>query len=522
MPVTSYQSRNVYSPSVVPTGGSRWGRLPSSSIPSGIIGGALGLGGGVANTETARYIQLNGRGNPKFDTSTAGTLQPGDRNRVVRGYIRRADPNSSNPMSDTFLRFMYNPETVVQQYATYLDQAAIDPFNTVFQSGNLVQPPSVVQFDFQLLFDRQIEQANGAIPEGCMVDKRYFDMVVRNVSPATAGPSAVPDNGVMMVNPEDILVVFSENLTVQGRPINARMEYLRFANDMTPTRMAVSITMVVNYFGPLRSPTSSNNSQQVQDYESLIPYEDTLNPIGTAFSDIAFSFVSFKTNYSSNKESLDAQYASATPWWTVVPGGSSSEAPSSSEQALYMGAPVNDDIRIKALFAANALVEQGRQQFGGMKYSQAQRTKIPEYADCSSFVWKAYQLIGAQGVFGRFGWPNTASMYSFWKATNWATVEQVLVWDQASAVTAAQRLPLVAQPGDLLFIQSDGQHHISIVNSVTPTSLEDIAARSSSSNPQVGKSSSSHTSITRQFRMLLRPRLSGAQTSVGSVLGRFV
>ena len=43
------------------------------------------------------------------------------------------------------------------------------------------------------------------------VDYQFFDMVVRNVIPSDPNQTnnTLPDNGVMMVNPRDITVVFS-------------------------------------------------------------------------------------------------------------------------------------------------------------------------------------------------------------------------------------------------------------------------------------------------------------------------
>ena len=138
----------------------------------------------------------------------------------------------------------------------YLDQGALDPFNTVFQSGNLVAPPSMLNFSFELFFDRQ-EEAMAAGNRGVMVDMEYFDLVVRNVKPGgAAANNMLPDNGIMMVNPRDITVVFSPEITVQGRPLNASVTYERFTYKMVPTRMRINLQMRVVYFGPQREITT--------------------------------------------------------------------------------------------------------------------------------------------------------------------------------------------------------------------------------------------------------------------------
>ena len=128
-----------------------------------------------------------------------------------------------DPMSKARLYFMYNPEIDHSGLRDLPRPGALDPFNTVYQSGNLVAPPSILDFSFELFFDRQ-EEATQTDHPGVFVDYQFFDMVVRNVVPSDPNQSSntLPDNGVMMVNPRDITVVFSPQFTVQGRPLNAQ------------------------------------------------------------------------------------------------------------------------------------------------------------------------------------------------------------------------------------------------------------------------------------------------------------
>ena len=125
--------------------------------------------------------------NPAFHSGAAGRLVPdladsGLSNRILRGFIRRADYDRADAKSTARLYFMYNPEQITRDYVSYLDQGALDPFNTVFQSGNLVPPPSFMDFTFSLFFDRQ-EEAQDSRHPGVFVDYEYFDLVVRNVDP---------------------------------------------------------------------------------------------------------------------------------------------------------------------------------------------------------------------------------------------------------------------------------------------------------------------------------------------------
>ena len=84
--------------------------------------------------------------NPQFSSDAAGRLIPtvhfheddaipgGTPARILRGFIRRADYDASDPVSRSRLYFMYNPTIIARDYVSYLDQGALDPFNTVFQS----------------------------------------------------------------------------------------------------------------------------------------------------------------------------------------------------------------------------------------------------------------------------------------------------------------------------------------------------------------------------------------------------
>lgn len=194
--------------------------------------------------------------NPPFNTTSAGRLHPVlNGEKIVRGYIRRASYDGTDPVSSARLNFMYNPETIIRDYVSYLDQAALDPFNTVYQSSNLVAPPSFMNFNFELFFDRGDEVAMDGDHPGVFVDYEFFDLVVRNVIPSAGNQTSnqIPDNGVMMVNPRDITVVFSDQITVQGRPINAQVRFEKFSHKMVPTRMRISLEMRVVYIGPQKS-----------------------------------------------------------------------------------------------------------------------------------------------------------------------------------------------------------------------------------------------------------------------------
>src|SRR5574343_1276010 len=171
-------------------------------------------GGILSKTQANRSLT-----NPPFalaNRSNPLITQPGEDARIIRGYIRR-DYDPKDPTSKFRLNFMFNPESIQRNYIAYLNQGALDPYNTIYQAGNLVVPPGILDFEFELLFDRQIE-ANQPGNRGTNVDYDYFERVIRAVEPYDA-PSInnIPDNGVLMINPRTTTVVFSEQFQVQGK-----------------------------------------------------------------------------------------------------------------------------------------------------------------------------------------------------------------------------------------------------------------------------------------------------------------
>lgn len=205
------------------------------------------------------------------DTRERGVADPS----IVRGHIRRSVIDESDPTSKYRLYFMYNPEVIERSFVSYLDQQALDPFNTVFGSKNLVAPPGVLDFTFDMMFDRQIENANGAMPRGALEDFDYFDLVVRGVIP-NIGTGDLPDNGVLMVNPRNITVVFSPQLTIQGRPNQAEVVYEKFDHRMTPTRMTIRLSMKAYYIGPAKKDFTFAQSTAAATAQATVPYDDAI------------------------------------------------------------------------------------------------------------------------------------------------------------------------------------------------------------------------------------------------------
>lgn len=236
-----------------------------------------------------------GLSNPPFKltgSSPFGSIETkyGASTKITRGYIRRAGQDTSDPTSKYRLYFMYNPESIERQYMSYLDQQALDPYNAMFGSNNMTAPPGILDFSFELLFDRHLEVSQDANHPGTRIDYDFFDRVVRGIAPDVPnGGNTIPDNGIMLVNPRNIAVVFSRDLIVHGRPYNASVNFQKFDHHMTPTRMTIAITMKAFYIGPIQTIPNFNQFNSENVYSATIPYDETkvqytsveLSPIAT-------------------------------------------------------------------------------------------------------------------------------------------------------------------------------------------------------------------------------------------------
>lgn len=234
-----------------------------------------------AVTETQYALErltalTSGPANPPFALTSQRNRLVENGGTISRGYIRRTNTDTADPTSGYRLYFMYNPETIQRSYVAYLDQQTLDPNNALFGSNNMTAPPGIVDFTFELLFDRHIEVASDPLNPGTKVDYDFFDLVVRGVVPDTAATgNAIPDNGVMMVNPHSITVVFGEDLSVQGRVTNASVNFQKFNNRMIPTRLRIIISMKALYIGPVQTVPNYSLYSSEQDYSATIPYEDS-------------------------------------------------------------------------------------------------------------------------------------------------------------------------------------------------------------------------------------------------------
>lgn len=449
------------------------------------------------------FLNDSGYENPPFITSTAGRITPnhvghrdsydaksgnvpygseiGENPRIRRGYIRRANPDPSKAMSTSRLQFMYNPELIMRDYVSYMDQAALDPFNTLYESGNLVAPPSFINFSFELLFDRQIENTKPRdrdiykyLPQGVLADYQYFDMVVRNVPPWSQAPNSdIPDNGVMMVNPEDITVIFSPELSVQGRPTNARVAFTKFNHKMVPIRMTVNLTMIVTYFGPLKEtdPFGLDTNQDIAKHEALIPY--------SAVYDETYTKEQLDTAQKVWNEQNDARIAESgatantlVPYSTAAINLAVQTALTATSTAASTSGPQNVELRGQALKQARFRVAASAAKNGVCRYHAINAVGVDTYS-APGLVWVAYADVGAQEEINGKNWdftPTMASIINHQNSTGWKHLSKLvnigtngpdhLSGGSSQSATLSQ-LQQKLEPGDILIRDNkNGRSHI--------------------------------------------------------------
>ena len=424
--------------------------------------------------------------NPPFLSGAAGRLIPslrgeGDSPRILRGYIRRANRDPADNKSKARLYFMYNPAEISRQYLSYLDQEALDPFNSVYQSGNLVAPPSLVDFSFDLFFDRQAEAQNASHP-GVLVDYQFFDMVVRNVNPTPgAGPAGLPDNGVMMINPQMITVVFSPYLTVQGYPTNAAVQFQKFTHRMTPVRMTIQLQLRATYFGPLTDqPLWKDTNVEIEAEQSTPWYEEHALEItiGTIEERVVQGLLSVA-------QDLGGMF-----------GGNPGQPTAASSATA--GA---------ALDWAKAHVTVG-QTF----YTQNSPGRIspPASADCSGLVWSGYNGIGALDAIGfRSGGEFCQSMVDRWTSDNWSKCAKLIDMTTPQGKTMVRNEFAKVMRGDLLMRYTPNSpsqgDHIAFVESADASGFHVFDAAGKSATPQVGPRHLKMDKVADTYTWVLRP-----------------
>jgi hypothetical protein len=477
-----YGIKNVYRPTQLISNAYGWTTAPQynrADVPTALMQAPTDITADELLQQFAyEWFQSGsseaGLTNPPFVSGAAGRLLPfltsgGAPARILRGYIRRAQFDAGDTVSKARLYFMYNPEVITRDYVSYLDQGAIDPFNTIYQSGNDVAPPSILDFSFDLFFDRQEEAVQVDHP-GVFVDYQFFDLVVRNVVPSNPNQvsNTLPDNGVMMVNPRDITVVFSPQFTVQGRPLNARVSFEKFTHRMTPTRMRISLTMRAVYIGPVKDMTEYR--AETFAAQAAIPYG----------RGAAESAINTMTQVVDNEQSV-VQNTNGVP-------GNSTDPNTGTDYNTQQGiaGDANSQLRASALNWAKAHVNSSTIYVGAD--SGSARWNLPASADCSGLVTAAFKAVGVNNtkVFGST-YAGTTSMLSHWRSNNYKYVTK---FSYADAITGNK-----LQYGDILIRPG----HVSFFDSYAGDRINIFSAEGHNSDPQVGAHSYRRTTFKSTY-----------------------
>jgi len=408
--------RNQFRPTALVPHPYGWTGAPSynrADVPSALVDKPPGITAEelqkILAYEWLDSSSLPGAGfaNPPFTSGAAGRLHPllrdesGQPARILRGFIRRAQYDAGDDASKARLYFMYNPEQITRQYVSYLDQQALDPFNTLYQSGNLVAPPSFMDFSFDLFFDRQTEATQTNHP-GVFVDYQFFDLVVRNVVPRDPNSSTnnqLPDNGVMMINPRDITVVFSPQLTVQGRPYQASVTFEKFTHRMTPVRMRISLTMRVMYFGPMLEQTEYRMQQYTATSQATVGYTSPFS-FNITYTDIVLPARVEATAYMDS--STDLATGPSTAFGEEVSNAAGINLHASGDPSTRGWGPGCGSTRLTTIttrggirVATNSLIADLVQRL--LYESEAPRNRMPGYKIHSISSYSCRQVTGGGG-----------------------------------------------------------------------------------------------------------------------------
>jgi len=247
----------------------------------------------------------------------------------------------------------------------------------------------------------------------------------------------------MMVNPRDITVVFSPQITVQGRPSNAQVSFQRFTHRMVPTRMQIDLTMRVTYFGPMKDMVAY--AREEQNVTSTVHWREDMG-----------------LQLNITDEQVKAWKQNSTDWISGLGANSNaSDAQTSlNDQGASSGAASGDLMSKIVAFA----IQKGKDNnltYGGIQH----RMNLWKQSDCSSFVWAAFAYYDS-GYSSKMGWanppmnggqaPDTSAMLNQFRGNQ---PHALKLWDVDKGASASQRSTQIQaginahpfQVGDLIF-----------------------------------------------------------------------
>jgi hypothetical protein len=327
--------------------------------------------------------------------------------RILRGYMRRSTvyPLSQPGLSDqqkatnAKLYFMYNPSDVARQYVSYSVLAGQSSDNPDSAVNGGQQVPALVTMNMELLFDRQEEVARFPNHPGVLVDLAVFDMLIGNnvtsyddvmkrdidfgnagATTAVSTPSAGADTTTLKPGLDIyITIIMSPSLVFEGKIMEASALFQKFSHRMTPTRMTLSVTLLLNYTGKLIPATTVNAADQAQAAwrRDLTANKETVNPAVKAGTRGAALNLNFEGRQ------LAVEWGSQ---WTAEAGKRvNTTGPYAGTTGSYYWNSKKNGVTYDR--CANW-------QNDDLVLSSTDPARTPPYFDCSSFCWRCFNVIG--------------------------------------------------------------------------------------------------------------------------------
>ena len=215
--------------------------------------------------------------------------------------------SSSMMASNARLYFMYNPTDIQRSYLSFTDWSTITNPNAYADINASTAPLMMTTFNLELFFDREEEVATLPDHPGVLIDLKVFDTLVQggatpgeltdwSTTPGDSGTGYIQPNsglsqqlrdavgaigalapaaggtttsggdaaiqktdssglddlvgkGLYIDYSTNLVVVFSPYMSIRGHLNEVNVVFEKFSHRMTPTRMRMALTFVIDYMG---------------------------------------------------------------------------------------------------------------------------------------------------------------------------------------------------------------------------------------------------------------------------------
>jgi hypothetical protein len=341
--------------------------------------------------------------NPPFiGVGNTGTM-PGymDGSKILRGYARRLDavdfnlPNLSaaDKARNTRLFFMFNPAEIQRQYLSYADTAGLKTLDTSDPTSASTPAFTTTTVSIELFFDRGEEVMMYKNHPGVLLDLAVFDMLAGQMpfthtdidmlqqkylaTQASTDPKInaqvtadylKSSQSLMVDTSMRLAFIMSPNLMFQGTIQSASALFQKFSHRMTPTRMTLSLTLLITYTGQQFDATPYDPATQKALADSQA--NAALFSDATSTFTVASKAAADQYNYDGRRLAVD--WASS---WTTTPSGSKKAVPYSLPLRNANAGNDKFDMRENAANSPDHLDHQ------------------PGGFDCSTLVYRSYHVL---------------------------------------------------------------------------------------------------------------------------------